>query len=57
MPASVSQQEKKIRITCGEIRAFSSERMRQGPRFRFLTRPREDVIAEVVKVKKKSSKS
>ena len=57
MPASVSQQEKKIRITCGEIRPFSSERMRQGPRFRFLARPREDVIAEVVKVKKKSSKS
>ena len=45
-------EEKRRKI--GEKSPLSSGRIQQGPSFRFLARPREDVIYDVVKVKKKA---
>ena len=44
-------------MNIGEKSPFCSGRMRQGPSFRFFARPREDVITDVVKAKRKARES
>ena len=60
-PTNVEPQAKKISRKRGERRpprqAFCSGRIRQGPTFKFLARPREEVRMDVENATKKSTES
>ena len=57
LPTSVKPQAKKMRTNRGERSPprylFCSGRIRQGPTFRFLARPREEVMTDVENATKK----
>ena len=54
LPTSVNKQAKKMMTKRGERRPPSG-RILQGPALRFLARPREEVITELAKARKKTT--